>query len=275
MKKIAAILFLSVITLLITGKSASAANNVDIKDNGDGTVTVNYINTAEKTIAVQVQQTGSNVKYNYFCMDKKVDVDIPLTQGNGEYTIMVLKQTSGSKYARLDSRIIDLNLKDEKSAFLTSCQIIDWDSKNAAIKEASKLTKSSKDDYDKIKKIYKYIVENYSYDYDKLKELKNISNYIPDINDVYKSKKGICYDIASLNASMLRSIEIETQLVKGYPTNPVLPENTYHAWNKVYNSKTKKWIIVDATTDMQLYEKVDYKAMEKKKSQYSNETYVY
>lgn len=257
-----------------------AESAVSVSDNKDGTVSVEYDNTAGKKIAVMVVKTGTDTKYNYFSTDRKVNIDVPLTLGNGKYTVSVLKNISGTSYSPLCNQEVSLKLSDANKAYLTSNQVINWNTKNSAIKKANSLTKKCKTEYAKIKKVYKYIVKNYHYDYAKLAQNQagQLTNYIPDIEVVYKEKKGICYDISALNASMLRSLGIKTKLVKGYPVNKYYNGTVYHAWNKVYNKKTKKWIVIDATCDMCLYEqgaKFKISNMKKKASQYSRIYYEY
>lgn len=257
-----------------------AESAVAISDNKDGTVSVEYDNTAGKKIAVMVVKEGTDKKYNYFSTDRKVDIDVPLTLGNGTYNVSVFKNISGTSYSSLHKEEVTLQLSDSKKAYLTSNQVINWNAKNSAIKKANSLTKKCKTEYSKIQKIYTYIVKNYHYDYVKLAQNQSgqLTNYIPDIEVVYKQKKGICYDISALNASMLRSLGIKTKLVKGYPVSKYYDGSVYHAWNRIYNKKNKKWIVVDATCDMCLYEqgaKFKLKNMEKKASQYSRVTYEY
>lgn len=277
MKSLGKIIVLFILAFMLNTVRVDAANGVDITDHKNGTIGIDYSNSELRTILVQIRKSDTSVDYNYFCSDKNISIDIPLTLGNGSYTVKVLKNVSGKSYSSLDSANVSLKLSDEKEAFLTSSYEIKWNETNQAVKKAASLTKSAKKSTDKIKAVYKYIVENYSYDTNKMKKVASgaLTNYVPDIEQVYRAKKGICYDISSLNASMLRSLGIETKVIKGYPTNPALAKGTYHAWNKAYDSSAKKWIIMDATTDMQLYDKVDYKAMSKKASQYSNERYVY
>lgn len=253
---------------------------VAIADNKDGTVSVEYENDSQTKIAIMVVKSGTDKRYNYFSTDKKVAIDVPLTQGNGTYSISVLKNISGTSYSPLVNEEVSLLLPDEKNAYLTSNQVINWSSKNSAIKKANSLTKKSKTEYNKIQKVYTYIVKNYHYDYAKLakNQAGQLVNYVPNIQVIYKEKQGICYDISALNASMLRSLGIKTKLVKGYPLSKYYDGTVYHAWNKVYNKKKKKWIVIDATCDMCLYEqgaKFKLKNMVKKASQYKNVTYEY
>jgi transglutaminase-like putative cysteine protease len=99
-------------------------------------------------------------------------------------------------------------------------------------------------DMAKLKKVYDYVVKNIEYDTDLVNTLD--SRYLPNAEKTLTSKKGICYDYASLTAVMLRSLDIPTKLVKGYSTNTF----TYHSWNEVYIGG--KWLIVDTTVDASL-----------------------
>ena len=91
--------------------------------------------------------------------------------------------------------------------------------------------------------IYEYIVSNFTYDYGKISTLD--TTYVPNIDNIFSSGKGICYDFSSVFAAMLRSRGIPAKLVKGYTTNV----KGYHAWNEVYDSRTGEWIVIDTTYD--------------------------
>ena len=96
-------------------------------------------------------------------------------------------------------------------------------------------------DKEKFDAIYNYVIKNYSYDYNKAATVK--PGYMPDIEKIYESKSGICYDYSVLFASMLRSQGIPAKVVKGSSTLV----NEYHAWNEVFIDGN--WIIVDTTVD--------------------------
>ena len=84
-----------------------------------------------------------------------------------------------------------------------------------------------------MKKVYNYVIKQYKYDKKKAKTVQ--SGYIPNLDKIYKQKKGICFDYAAVMTAMLRSQGIPTKLVIGYTGN------AYHAWISVY-SKKKGWI---------------------------------
>ena len=61
------------------------------------------------------------------------------------------------------------------------------------------------------------------------------SGYLPDLDEVLASGKGICFDYAALMAGMLRSQDIPCKLVVGYA------DTAYHAWISVWSPETG-WI---------------------------------
>lgn len=274
MKRIMLLCSFLIIACFVVGINVQAAADIDIQNNQNGTITVKYDNSAGDKIKVVVVKSDSTKKYTYDIPTGQKKINCGLSQGNGTYIVKVCKNSSGKKYSVLHTEKVVQKLKDPNQVFLGSNQIVNWTTTNHAITYANQLTKNSKTEMKKIETVYKYIVENYSYDYKKLKKINNTTGYIPNIDSVYRSKKGICYDIAALNASMLRSLGIETKLIMGYSTQPGL-SGVYHAWNKVYNSDTKQWMILDLTYDMSKYDKADYKVMKKSAKYYSNESYVY
>jgi transglutaminase-like putative cysteine protease len=61
------------------------------------------------------------------------------------------------------------------------------------------------------------------------------AGYVPDVDAVLASGKGICFDFAALMTAMLRSLGIPTRLVVGFVGD------VKHAWIDVY-SDTDGWI---------------------------------
>lgn len=280
MKRVLQAFVLGMFLVCVPGTIAKAENGVGISDNKNGTVTVTYDNASEKKIAVVVKKAGADSQYNYFVNDQDVKLAVPLTSGNGTYSISVLKNIEDNKYSPLMSTEVKLALKDSKSAYLTSNKQIQWSKKNAAIKKANSITKKYKSQSSKIKVVYKYLVKNFDYDYNKYKQNTNgkLAYYTPDISETYKAKKGICYDLSALTAAMLRSIGVQTKMVTGYPKSKYYNGQQYHAWNKVYSKASKKWMTIDITCDVCLYDqgvKFNKLSMKKKSSQYSNIKYVW
>lgn len=87
--------------------------------------------------------------------------------------------------------------------------------------------------------VYRWVVENVTYDYAKAEELSGATGYVPDPDRTLREKSGICFDYASLSAAFLRSLGIPCQVITGY----VSPNDLYHAWNMVYIDGS--WVSVE------------------------------
>ena len=153
-------------------------------------------------------------------------------------------------YALALSQDISVTISDEFKPFLYPNQYVWFSSDDEAVKYGEKLSDSSSGDLDYVEKVYLYITENITYD-DAL-AASVTPGYLPDIDTTLQTKKGICFDYASLMAAMLRSQGIPTKLVVGYSGD------AYHAWISVYLKETgwvdkiiefngKSWTLMDPT----------------------------
>lgn len=239
-----ALIFSSIITFIFWPVSALAAVNDVLIDTGaieQGIVKIAFQSNTPEKVKVMVQK--DNQKYIYDLRADGSNQSFPLQMGNGNYKVSVLQNTQGTKYKYLKTEYVALDLADQRALYLNSIQNINWGN-GAAADKAKELTYNLDKDKAKVEAIYSYMVDNFSYDYDKKRTVQ--TGYIPDIDDTLLTKKGICYDHAALFAAMTRSVGIPCKLVKGYAKGV----NDYHAWNEV--AINGEWIVVDTTSDMQL-----------------------
>jgi transglutaminase-like putative cysteine protease len=178
--------------------------------------------------------------YSYLIQSGKTE-NLPLQMGDGEYTIRFYEQKSGKAYVKKLEKTISIKLKNPNSVYLATVQNVKWTIGDAASTKALAIIKNKKTQLDRVKAIHAYIITTYKYDYNLAKNVSN--DYLPDNAKMMRAKRGICYDYASLFASMLRSIGIPSKLVMGYTSYM----ETYHAWNEVYIDG--KWQTVDPTYD--------------------------
>lgn len=106
---------------------------------------------------------------------------------------------------------------------------------------------------DTISEVYRFMSTRFYYDYDKAKRLAGTGGYVPDPEDTYTSRKGVCFDIASLMCAMLRSLGIPAKLVIGYR------DGKLHAWVSAHDGKT--WVRCDPTCSQRgaTYERLEEK----------------
>lgn len=262
MRKLLVSIIIGLAVLLnATFTAAAAAPVFDTAGLEAGFVTIAYDSDSDSRLKVMVEKSGKSITYNL--NNDGAAESFPLQFGDGRYSISVLENIGGNKYRYVSTKEVTLNIRDDKKVYLASIQNIRWNSDMNAVKLASKLTGGLKTDSEKISAIYGFVVNNVSYDNDKLAKVS--TTYVPDIDSTIASGTGICYDFSSLFAAMLRSQGIPTKLVMGYTPNAV----GYHAWNEVYNSDTGKWVIVDTTYDSQMKAKKAEYSMEKSRKQYS------
>lgn len=268
--KIVALGILAFFLVLCSEQRVSAASTEDdtFQDNENGIITISYNNTSNTKMKIGV--TKDKQSYYYDLKNGQNEIDVPLNMGNGTYKLKILKNISGTKYSVIESTNIELELEDDNIVYLQSNVIINFDLEDKAIAKAESLTKNCKSDAEIVRTIYKYIVKNFGYDYDKVATLT--SGYIPDIEIVYKNKKGICYDISAIMAAMMRSQGVEVKLVTGYTPNI---KGVYHAWNSVYDEKNGTWYTIDATYDIAMYQANRKYTMKKSDKDYSDIKYQY
>jgi transglutaminase/protease-like cytokinesis protein 3 len=252
--------------LVVSCAALFAASAEFNKDNlNRGIIAVKYSSSDATKKAKVLIQFGEQ-KYQYNIKSGSSFVNFPLQLGNGTYQIGVFEQIDGTKYAQVATTSVNLSLDDSSKVFLTSIQLINWGDKMNTVTLAKELTKNKSAVGDKVEVCYQYMVQQFSYDFVKMKNVEY--DYIPVIDDVLKKKLGICYDYSAVFASMLRSQGIKCKLIMGYTKNV----KEYHAWNEV--NLNDKWVVVDTTFDSQMYaNKVQYK-FEKAAADYK-ESYEY
>ncbi|CAM4348646.1 transglutaminase-like domain-containing protein [Paenibacillus tarimensis] len=126
-------------------------------------------------------------------------------------------------------------------------EVIDHDVPDEIKEAAVKLTAELESDREKAKALYDWIGTRIEYDWDKA------DNYIengvwkeqtPD--DTFRTRKGVCIDVARLYAVMARTAGLDVKVVTGLGADG---RGGYgpHAWNEVLVSDTGRWIPLDAT----------------------------
>ena len=208
------------VTVYKNSKATVDASNLAL-----GFVSVSYTGGKDVRIKVQITKTGGTT-YTYNLNNKGTAETFPLTEGDGKYTVKVFENTRGTKYAQAYSCSLDLKLTSEFSPFLYSNQYVNFSDDSRVVAKAAELTKGLTTDLDKVTEIYHYVINNITYDYQLAATVA--SGYLPDVDAVLESGKGICFDYAAVMSSMLRSQNIPCKLIVGYAGT------VYHAWINVY-----------------------------------------
>jgi len=209
---------------------------------------IKYTGTNTK---VKTQITGSSgVTYTYNqSLTGGYDV-YSFSDGNGSYKICVFESLVGNSYSTIFSFTVTVTLKDEFAPFLFSNKYVNYSASSKVVLKASEMCANKKTTLKKIKVIYEYVVESFTYDYALAKTVQ--SGYIPDLDADMDKKSGICFDYAAVMTAMLRCQGIPTKMVFGYTGS------IYHAWISTYSTESgwvsasiyfngKEWKLMDPT----------------------------
>jgi len=226
------------VTLAPTASGSAVQQNsnavIDYSNAKDGYVMVKWTGGGSPKIAVLIKGPNNPEKYTYYLRtDGNYDV-FPLSDGNGKYTIGVYKNISGTSYADVLSANVNVQLSDSFAPFIRPNQYVNYSDSSEAVKKAKELVDGLDDNLSKVCAVYDWVVTNLSYDTNKAKTVQ--TGYLPDVDQVMKDKKGICFDYASLMAAMLRSQGVPIKLVVGYTSR-----GEYHAWINVW-SEDDGWV---------------------------------
>ena len=250
--KKAAILFLTItiITVIIIGCSKNtpvegslavfeipvpSAPGINVEDNEkakidysnikEGYVIVEFTGDSEKTLKVVVK-APHEAQYTYALSDGGIPEIIPLTEGNGGYTIGIYENVEADTYAEVLSLTVDVTLENDFNPFIRPNQFVNYTKDSDLVELAAELTKEADNAKDKIIAIYDYVIDNFEYDYDRAKTVE--SGYLPNLDEVLVEKEGICFDYSALVTAMLRSQGIPARLEIGYHGEE------YHAWISLF-----------------------------------------
>ena len=268
------IVFFIILVLLLTlsacggsseSKSAEGSFDAEYHDaeyhddstQGNGEVQVDLSCSSEGYFGL-LANSSSKLKLQVFKGDETFTYDVengtpqlfPFQCGDGTYTIKVMENAGGNQYYELYSTSASVTLEDPNAPYVRPNAYADYTEDSDCVKEAAKMAANASSEEDFVNQVYQYICKHVKYDY---KEAETVtSGYVPDPDEVMGTGKGICFDYASLAASMLRSQGIPTKIIFGY----VAPDNLYHAWNMFYTEESG-WTTVEFSVDPGDWSRVD------------------
>ena len=229
-------------TVVYGGDAESQGVTIDASNTSDGYIMIKCDNGADKKKKIIIQGP-SGVKYTYD-LNKIAEYEVfSFSDGNGTYHIGIYENVEGSKYSTLFTQAVDVQMENPFAPFLCANQYVNFTTESEAIKKAAELTVNMADELEKVQAVYHFVINHVVYDAEEAATVE--SGYLPDIDEVLFTQKGICFDYAALMSAMLRSQNVPTKLVVGYTGS------AYHAWISTYSTKSG-WvegvIFFDGTT---------------------------
>ena len=223
--------------------------SVDASNLSEGYVIVRY--TGGRDIRIKAQITKRDGTTYTYDINAKGDPEVlPLTEGDGRYTISVFENISGTRYSQAYSTSVEMRLRDQLLPFLYPNQYVNYKERSPVADKAKELVEGETEQLTMVANIYHYVTKNLTYDRELARRVQ--PGYLPDVDAVLERKKGICFDYAALMSSMLRLNGVPCKLVIGYAGQ------VYHAWINVYIEEVgwidqaiffdgEKWSLMDPT----------------------------
>lgn len=165
---------------------------IDISHTQEGYIMAKYTGFNAKPI---LQLTGTDgITYTYSLY--KDYSTFPLTSGDGTYQVGVYENVSDDRYTTLLSETFSVTLTDPLKPYLYPNQYVNFTADSLPVAKAEELADGASSDLDIISSVYNYIITHFTYDYSKASSVT--SGYLPDIDEVFTSEKGICFDYAAV-----------------------------------------------------------------------------
>jgi len=212
------------------GEVLMPASGSKTKSNGD--MTIDYSHMDDGYVMVKAAKGKKKLKLRVKMGDYTLTYDLnnngkyevfPLQFGNGKYTFLLYRNSSGKKYSEEGKISLTADMSNELSAFLYPNQYVNYTADTAAVVEAGKICSGMTEQTKIFRTICDYMKSHFAYDYIKSVSVK--AGLLPEIDDAWKKHMGICQDLAAIMVAMLRSQGVPARLMIG-----TLNDTTYHAW---------------------------------------------
>lgn len=208
--------------------------------------------SAKNDSRLKAQISIDDKQYTYNIPNNGSVCYLPFQFGSGEYRLRLLQNTVDTKYLLLFEQSLNVQLEDEFQPFLRSNVFCNYSSDSLVVKKAEEFAAQSSGEDDYVRRVYNFITNEVKYDYEFARSVG--VGYVPNPNITVQSKKGICFDISSLAAAMLRSQGIPAKIITGYVGAGADP--LYHAWNAIY-LKEQGWVTVKIKASPNSWARID------------------
>lgn len=222
------------------GKAPSAENLlIDMENLDAGYLKARYTGECEKATIAFTKESGRGI-----AMELTDEwLNYTFTLGSGTYKVWLYEfDEEGRKTIRYKTKV-SVELENEYDMFrYSNCYV---DAENTTVQAMAKAIKeNSESDMERIMKVEKFVSDWFTYDEIKKNEIveNDTKIYLVDMDQLFQSRKGVCYDYAVMATALLRAQDIPARMVFGFTGNV-----QYHAWVEAFLEDTKEWIRIDPT----------------------------
>lgn len=237
-------------------------SGVEAHVDGDlaGTIDTRYLSKGYVVAAVtsstraKFRVESGELTYDYEISTNGEPQVFPLVYGNGLYKFTIFLHIEGVSYEYFYVVEEPVTLENQFYPFLLPNIVVNYDDTSPAVTLAQQLAAHCVSDLEIVQMVYYWVQNNIVYDTDKAEDVKSQYTYLPNLEQILRDKKGICYDYAALVAAMLRANGIPCKLIKGNVTSN--GQDLYHAWNMIWLDDIG-WIAVKFPSSPGEWERID------------------
>jgi transglutaminase-like putative cysteine protease len=230
----------------VLGSNVATSNRatIDYSNANEGYILVTYTGNAPNGIFIRVRQEGRWLgKQNFdgivymILSNASEPITIVLSEGDGRY-IICIHRIDRNNDERLLTATFDVELRHELLPFLQPNYFVNFTPDGAVAELAETLSREAPKETTRA--IFFYVSREIRYDFELARTITY--GYVPNLEElVTQTRRGICFDFASLMTALLRLNDIPAKMVFGHHE-----ESNWHAWVEVY-LPDYGWAIFDPT----------------------------
>ena len=205
---------------------------VDISNTSSGYFMVRFDRNVSRFV-VRVEHSAAGQPCDFHMKPSSWET-VPLTHGNGTYTVTVLEHVADGMFAVTLTTTIDVSMANPLSPWLYPNQFVNFTPQTNAVQIAEELAVGAYSELDVVRAVYEFVIANIVYDHAFAQQVTSgtITEYLPDLDDILRRGSGICFDYAAVMAAMLRAQNIPTRLEIGFVSGGI-----FHAWVTVHTAE--------------------------------------
>jgi hypothetical protein len=221
---------------------------IDFSNSTEGFIIVSYTGGSSNDIIVRITKDGKRIGhdgngYLYRINNNGTSETIVLSEGNGVYTVCILRRSANGSATTILTQRIEVSLRHEFLPFLQPNKYVNYTTEGAVADLATQLLR----DCPRRTTIatFNYVSRNIRYDF-ALVENGIPYWYEPNLEELLEvTRMGVCFDFASLMTAVLRLNNIPTKMIFGW-AQVEGEERFFHAWVNVY-LPDYGWVFFDPT----------------------------
>ena len=167
-------------------------------------------------LKIRVTYNGAQLTYD---LGNAGDYEVfPLQLGSGNYEFALFENVKGSKYSAEGKIVLSAQLNDANAAFLVPNQYVNYVRTTNAVVKSDELATQG----DVYNAVLDFMRSEFSYDFVRAKTIP--AGTLPEIDQCFDNRAGVCQDLSAIMVCMLRVQGIPAKLMIGYA------DKYYHAW---------------------------------------------